>query len=157
MGKTPMPILGTSGPPHPLQSTTQPILGDLPPLWPKNLGGQPNTTRSLTSTSATKSSGWISWCCSVSALRGSDSNANQVRVHRKCIYISRSRLTKMVFTIPRMQSEPTDCMLIAITCARGLEDELPAPGGVWEAKSRWPLAVGSLVPGSHANQPGSRV
>ena len=77
----------------------------------------------------------------------SDSNTNQVRVHRICIYISRSRLTKMVFTIPRMQSEPTDRMLIAITCARGLEDELPAPGGVWEAKSRWPLAVGSLVPG----------
>ena len=47
MGKTPMPISGTSGPPHPLQPTTQPILGDLPPLWPKNLGGQPNTTRSL--------------------------------------------------------------------------------------------------------------
>ena len=46
---------------------------------------------------------------------------------------------------PQVSSSRFRCaMLIAITCARGLEDELPAPGGVWEAKSRWPLAVGSF-------------
>ena len=38
-----------------------------------------------------------------------------------------------------------------------LEGELPAPGGVWEAQSRWPWPLAVLVPGSHANQPGSRV
>ena len=42
-------------------------------------------------------------------------------------------------------------------CNLVYEAMIKQDGAVWEAKSRWPLAVGSLVPGSHANQPGSRV
>ena len=37
MGKKRLPIPGTSGPSHPLQSTIQPILGVLEQFWPKTL------------------------------------------------------------------------------------------------------------------------
>ena len=37
MGKNLTYISGTSGPPHPLQSTIQPILGVLEQFWPKTL------------------------------------------------------------------------------------------------------------------------
>ena len=47
MGKNLTSISGTSGPPHPLQSTIQPILGVLEQFWPKNLAEQANPTASL--------------------------------------------------------------------------------------------------------------
>ena len=40
-------IPGTSGPPYPLPSTTQPILGVLEQFWPKKLAEQANPTASL--------------------------------------------------------------------------------------------------------------
>ena len=46
MGKNLTSISGTSGPPHPLQSTIQPILGVLEQFWPKNLAEQANPTAS---------------------------------------------------------------------------------------------------------------
>ena len=46
MGKNLTSISGTSGPPHPLQSTIQPILGVLEQFWPKNLAEQAYPTAS---------------------------------------------------------------------------------------------------------------
>ena len=73
-----------------------------------------------------------------------------------CIYFAISFDQNGVYDSP-VHSEQTERTHIAITCARELEGELPAPGGVWEAQSRWPWPLAVLVPGSHANQPGSRV